>query len=66
LAKISISLDSDLAIDVMMLVGTSNPQDAVEAIVRDYLAATRRTEALTNDSGDHERFVERRWGAEEG
>lgn len=45
MAKVTISLDSDLAIEVMLLAGTKSPQDAVELIVRDYLARGRRTEA---------------------
>lgn len=66
MAKIAISLDSDLAIDAMLLIGTSSPQDAIEVIIRDYLMRTRRTEALTGEASDGERLVDRRAGAEEG
>ncbi|HSA48526.1 MAG TPA: hypothetical protein VLH10_00225 [Yinghuangia sp.] len=51
MAKVTISLDANLAIDVMMLSGTSSPQDAVELIVRDYLARGQRTEAHTGQVG---------------
>ncbi|MGW7253571.1 hypothetical protein [Streptomyces sp. NPDC054834] len=66
MAKVTISLDSDLAIEVMLLAGTQSPQDAVELIVRDYLARGRRTEARTADAADGDRLADRRTGAEEG
>ena len=50
MAKVTVSLDADLAIEVMLLAGASNPQDAVELVVRDYLARGRRTEARTGDA----------------
>ncbi len=50
--KVTVSLDADLAIDVMLLSGTNSPQDAVELIVRDYLQRGRRTEARTTDPDD--------------
>ncbi|MEV4443367.1 hypothetical protein AB0K09_31100 [Streptomyces sp. NPDC049577] len=50
MAKVNVSLDADLAIEVMLLSGTTNPQDAVELIVRDYLARGRRTEARTGEA----------------
>ena len=37
MAVVTVTLDAHLAIDVMLMSGTSNPQDAVELIVRDYL-----------------------------
>ncbi len=52
MAKVTITLDANLAIDVMLLSGTRNPQDAVELIVRDYLARGHRTEARTADPLD--------------
>ncbi|MDH6144429.1 MULTISPECIES: hypothetical protein [Kitasatospora] len=65
--KVTVSLDADLAIDVMMLSGAGNPQDAVELIVRDYLARSRRTEARTGEADDAGRFThERRSDAESG
>lgn len=66
MAKVTISLDSDLAIEVMVLAGTRSPQDAVELIVRDYLARGHRTEARTGDAADQARLADRRSGPEEG
>lgn len=66
MAKVTISLDSDLAIEVMLRSGTRSPQDAVELIVLDYLATSRRTEALTGDAADQHRLVDRQPGPEEG
>lgn len=44
-AKISISLDAELVVEVMVLAGIGSPQDAVEAVVRDYIERGHRTEA---------------------
>ncbi|MEU4085365.1 hypothetical protein [Streptomyces aureus] len=66
MAKVTISLDSDLAIEVMLLSGTRSPQDAVELIVRDYLARGHRTEARTGSATDQERLADRRSAPEEG
>lgn len=66
MAKVTISLDSDLAIEVMLLAGTRSPQDAVELIVRDYLATRSRTEARTGDAADQHRLADRPPRAEEG
>ena len=67
MAKVTISLDSDLAIEVMLLAGTRSPQDAVELIVRDYLARGHRTEARAgNNAADQERLADRRSAPEEG
>ncbi|MFG2432503.1 hypothetical protein [Streptomyces sp. NPDC048590] len=66
MAKVTISLDSDLAIEVMLLAGTRTPQDAVELIVRDYLARGHRTEARTGDAADADRLSDRRSTPEEG
>jgi Arc/MetJ family transcription regulator len=46
-AKVSISLDAELVVEVMVLAGIGSPQDAIEAIVRDYVARGHRTEART-------------------
>jgi Arc/MetJ family transcription regulator len=46
-AKVNISLDAELVVEVMVLAGISSPQDAVEAVVRDYIARGHRTEART-------------------
>ncbi|WP_309049875.1 DUF2191 domain-containing protein [Streptomyces sp.] len=47
MAKVNIVLDAALVVDVMVLSGVGNPQDAVEAVVRDYVARGHRTEART-------------------
>ncbi|MER6677689.1 DUF2191 domain-containing protein [Streptomyces sp. NPDC000983] len=47
MAKVSISLDAELVVEVMVLAGIGSPQDAIEAIVRDYIAHGHRTEART-------------------
>lgn len=66
MAKVIVSLDSDLAIEVMLLSGTRSPQDAVELIVRDYLVTRSRTEARTGDAADRHRLADRPLPAEEG
>ncbi|MFF4172449.1 type II toxin-antitoxin system VapB family antitoxin [Streptomyces sp. NPDC001744] len=43
--KMNIALDAELVVEVMVLAGINNPQDAVEAVVRDYIARGHRTEA---------------------
>ncbi|MFE5262631.1 DUF2191 domain-containing protein [Streptomyces coelicoflavus] len=45
MAKIDISLDAELVVEVMVLAGVGSPQDAVEAVVRDYIARGHRTES---------------------
>lgn len=47
MAKINISLDAELVVEVMVLAGIGSPQDAIEAIVRDYVVRGHRTEART-------------------
>ena len=47
MAKVNISLDAELVVEVMVLAGIGSPQDAVEAVVRDYIARGHRTEART-------------------
>ncbi|MFI6279720.1 type II toxin-antitoxin system VapB family antitoxin [Streptomyces sp. NPDC050988] len=47
MAKVNINLDAELVVEVMVLAGIGSPQDAVEAIVRDYIARGHRTEART-------------------
>ncbi|MGW4225379.1 hypothetical protein ACWEG1_18175 [Streptomyces bauhiniae] len=66
MAKVTISLDADLAIEVMLLAGTKSPQDAVELIVRDYLERGHRTEARTGNAVDEDRLADRRSALEEG
>ncbi|MEE1815644.1 type II toxin-antitoxin system VapB family antitoxin [Streptomyces sp. SP18ES09] len=45
MAKVNIALDAELVVEVLVLAGIGNPQDAVEAVVRDYIARGHRTEA---------------------
>ncbi len=66
MARITITLEADLAIEVMLLAGAGSPQDAVELIVRDYLARGHRTEARTGEAADGRRVVQDRPTAQEG
>ncbi|MET8629866.1 hypothetical protein ABZW30_40125 [Kitasatospora sp. NPDC004669] len=66
MAQVTITLDANLAIDAMLLSGTKNPQDAVELVVRDYLARGRRTETRTGDAADGHRLTADRPAAQEG
>ena len=52
MAKITVPLDADLVIDVMLLTGVRDAHDAVELVVRDYLARAHRTDALTGTAAD--------------
>ncbi|BAJ27542.1 hypothetical protein KSE_17180 [Kitasatospora setae KM-6054] len=52
----TVTLDADLALEAMLRLGATNPQDAVELIVRDYLATDRRTEARTGGPRDADRL----------
>ncbi|MGW1229417.1 DUF2191 domain-containing protein [Streptomyces sp. NPDC001478] len=47
MAKVMVGLDAELVVEVMVLAGVGNPQDAVELVVRDYIARGHRTEART-------------------
>ncbi|WP_189866339.1 type II toxin-antitoxin system VapB family antitoxin [Streptomyces poonensis] len=47
MAKVNISLDAELVVEAMVLAGIGSPQDAIEAVVRDYIARGHRTEART-------------------
>ncbi|MCF6526333.1 type II toxin-antitoxin system VapB family antitoxin [Streptomyces sp. JJ36] len=60
MARVSISLDAELAVEAMVLSGAGSPQDAVEAAVRDYIARGHRTEARTGRSEDARREMEHR------
>ncbi|WP_371478047.1 hypothetical protein [Kitasatospora sp. NBC_00315] len=66
MAKVTVTLDADLAIEVMLLAGVRSPQDAVELIVRDYLARGHRTEARTGEAGDGSRVTQDRPIVQEG
>lgn len=46
-AKVNISLDAELVVEVMVLAGVGSPQDAIEVVVRDYIARGHRTEQRT-------------------
>ncbi|MDQ0846233.1 Arc/MetJ family transcription regulator [Streptomyces sp. V1I6] len=45
MAKVTITLDAELVVEVMVLAGVGSPQDAVELVVRDYIERGHRTEA---------------------
>ncbi|MFI5874546.1 type II toxin-antitoxin system VapB family antitoxin [Streptomyces sp. NBC_00377] len=47
MAKVAVSLDAELVVEVMVLTGVGSPQDAVELVVRDYIERGHRTEART-------------------
>ncbi|MFJ8898353.1 type II toxin-antitoxin system VapB family antitoxin [Streptomyces sp. NPDC102370] len=47
MAKVNIGLDAELVVEAMVLAGIGSPQDAVEAVVRDYIARGHRTETRT-------------------
>ncbi|KQX50997.1 MULTISPECIES: type II toxin-antitoxin system VapB family antitoxin [unclassified Streptomyces] len=55
MAKVNIGLDAELVVEVMVLAGIGNPQDAVEAVVRDYIARGHRTEARAVSRDEAER-----------
>ncbi|GAA1256773.1 hypothetical protein GCM10009665_53980 [Kitasatospora nipponensis] len=58
--QVTVTLDANLAIDVMLLSGTKSPQDAVNLIVRDYLARGQRTEARTGEADSAQRLAHER------
>ncbi|SEE73304.1 antitoxin of type II TA system, VapB [Streptomyces sp. 3213] len=58
MAKVNISLDAALVVEVMVLAGVSNPQDAVELVVRDYIQRGHRTEARAEARDDARREVD--------
>jgi Arc/MetJ family transcription regulator len=45
MAEVNGSLGAELVVEVMVLAGVGSPQDAVELVVRDYIARGHRTEA---------------------
>ncbi|MGW7435550.1 type II toxin-antitoxin system VapB family antitoxin [Streptomyces sp. NPDC054849] len=55
MAKVNISLDAELVVEVMVLAGVGSPQDAVEAVVRDYVARGHRTEARVQRQDEPQR-----------
>ncbi|GAB2590474.1 type II toxin-antitoxin system VapB family antitoxin [Streptomyces capparidis] len=58
MAKVTVTLDAHLVVEVMVLAGVGNPQDAVELVVRDYIARGHRTEARTENTVDVRRRLE--------
>ncbi|PJE93741.1 DUF2191 domain-containing protein [Streptomyces carminius] len=58
MAKVQVVLDAELVVEVMVLAGISNPQDAVEAVVRDYIARGHRTEMRTGEVSGRLREVD--------
>jgi len=52
MARITVPLDADLVIDVMLLTGVRDAHDAVEVVLRDYLARAHRTDAVTGTAAD--------------
>ncbi|GAA3648036.1 type II toxin-antitoxin system VapB family antitoxin [Streptomyces fenghuangensis] len=52
MAKTEISLDTELVVEVMVLSGIGNPRDAIEAVVRDYVARGHRTETRTGEEAE--------------
>ncbi|GGP79747.1 DUF2191 domain-containing protein [Streptomyces virginiae] len=57
-AKVNISLDAELVVEVMVLAGVGSPQDAVEAVVRDYIARGHRTEARIQSQDEPRRTAD--------
>jgi Arc/MetJ family transcription regulator len=57
-AKVAVSLDAELVVEVMVLSGANSPQDAVELVVRDYIARGHRTEARTELTGERLREID--------
>ncbi|MBZ9594660.1 type II toxin-antitoxin system VapB family antitoxin [Streptomyces yangpuensis] len=60
MAKVNISLDAELVVEVMVLAGVGSPQDAVEAVVRDYIARGHRTEARVQSQDEPRRTTDSR------
>ena len=58
MSKIAVRLDADLVIDLMLLTGVRDAQDAVELVVRDVVARGRRTDAVTGRAADDRRRAE--------
>ncbi|MDG9717727.1 type II toxin-antitoxin system VapB family antitoxin [Streptomyces sp. DH24] len=58
MAKITVSLDAELVVEVMVLAGVGSPQDAVELVVRDYIQRGHRTEARVAERDEALREVD--------
>jgi hypothetical protein len=48
-ATVTVNLDAELVVEVMVLSGIRNAQDAIEVVVRDYVEKGHRTEAVTGE-----------------
>ncbi|AWL85207.1 hypothetical protein AMK14_17520 [Streptomyces sp. TSRI0445] len=66
MAKVTVSLDAELVVEAMVLAGVGNPQDAIELVVRDYVARGHRTEALVAEREGAAREVEIKPEAQQG
>ncbi|WP_097936171.1 MULTISPECIES: DUF2191 domain-containing protein [unclassified Streptomyces] len=66
MAKVTVGPDAELVVEVMVLAGVGNPQDAVELVVRDYIARGHRTEALVADREGAVRDTETKPEAQQG
>ncbi|MFD4124622.1 type II toxin-antitoxin system VapB family antitoxin [Streptomyces globisporus] len=66
MAKVTVSLDAELVVEAMVLAGVGNPQDAVELVVRDYIARGHRTESLVAEREGAAREVEIKPEAQQG
>ncbi|MEV5735098.1 DUF2191 domain-containing protein [Streptomyces sp. NPDC052292] len=60
MAKVTVSLDAQLVVEVMVLAGVGSPQDAVELVVRDYVERGHRTEARVAEREEALRDVDAR------
>ena len=58
MAKVTVSLDAQLVVEVMVLAGVGDPQAAVELVVRDYIERGHRTEARVAARDDALREVD--------
>ncbi|MFD6311489.1 type II toxin-antitoxin system VapB family antitoxin [Streptomyces nigra] len=58
MAKVTVSLDAELVVEVMVLAGVGSPQDAVELVLRDYVQRGHRTEARVAERDDALRDVD--------
>ncbi|MFD3731320.1 DUF2191 domain-containing protein [Streptomyces sp. NPDC058632] len=58
MAKVTVTLDAELVVEVMVLAGVGSPQDAVEVVVRDYIARGHRTETRTERKDQNLREVD--------
>jgi hypothetical protein len=60
MATVRVALPADLVLDIMILSDIHNAQDAVEAVLRDYVQRGRRTEAVTGTTPEARRDLEDR------